>query len=163
MKYTAKNFSPQERIILGSIPEPMSGCWIWLGGTNAKGYAHLRYNTKMMRGNRFAWEAFKGLIPDSLLVLHRCDNRLCVNPEHLFLGTDLENAKDRDAKGRHITQTPRGSRHGRSKFRPSDIITIRHSSETCTALAQKYGVTPAAIRFIKRRINWKHIQEGNEL
>ena len=122
MRLTAKNCCPQDRITLGSVPEPMSGCWIWVGGTNKKGYAHLKYDMKMWRGNRFSWEAFKGPIPIGLCVLHHCDNRLCVNPEHLFLGTDLDNARDRDAKGRHAPKCLRGPLNHKTKLEDRTLI-----------------------------------------
>lgn len=100
MKHFPKRFSPVARIEAGSIPEPNSGCWLWLGSTNNKGYAHLTYGNRLHRGNRFSWTAHNGPIPDGIHVLHSCDNRLCVNPEHLFLGTNQDNVDDKMRKGR---------------------------------------------------------------
>jgi len=100
MKHFPQSYAPIARIMAGSIPEPNSGCWLWLGSTNAKGYAHLKYNNRQQRANRFSWTAYNGEIPPGLHVLHRCDNRLCVNPDHLFLGTNQDNVDDRVNKGR---------------------------------------------------------------
>jgi hypothetical protein len=100
MKHFPDHYPPQARIEEGSIPEPNSGCWLWLGNTNLQGYAHLTHGGKMHRANRFSWVAYNSKIPPDLHVLHRCDNRLCVNPEHLFLGTNQDNVDDRVRKGR---------------------------------------------------------------
>lgn len=100
MKHFPQTFSPQQRIESGSIPEPNTGCWLWLGSTNARGYAHLKYQKVQHRANRFSWTAYNGPIANKLHVLHRCDNRLCVNPDHLFLGTNQDNVDDRVSKGR---------------------------------------------------------------
>ncbi len=97
----------QRRIEDWSIPEPNSGCWIWLKSTNAKGYAHLRHEGIMWRANRLAWVAYRGQIPEGLFVLHHCDNPACVNPDHLYVGTHAKNMEDKAKRNR--------SRNGRSE------------------------------------------------
>jgi len=78
-----------------------SGCWVWTGFRNAQGYGHFALDGyKVGRAHRASWVLHRGSIPTGLCVLHRCDNPSCVNPDHLFLGTDADNAHDRDAKGR---------------------------------------------------------------
>ena len=84
----------------GYIAEPISGCWLWIKTTDHKGYAHIRNNGKILLGHRLAWELHNGPIPEGLRVLHHCDVRCCVNPYHLFLGTDSDNMKDCSRKGR---------------------------------------------------------------
>ena len=79
-----------------SIPEPNSGCWLWLGRCDGKGYG--RFNNTMV--HRLSYLAARGPISAGLLVLHKCDVPGCINPDHLFLGTALDNARDRDRKGR---------------------------------------------------------------
>lgn len=143
MKRFPDFYPPIKRIEEGSIPEPNSGCWLWLGGTNAKGYAHFKYDNVQRRANRFSWEAHKGPIPDGLHVLHSCDNRLCVNPDHLFLGTNQDNVDDKIKKGRAgqnaqalKTHCPRGHEYTeentyrqKNKNQRSCLICRRASSE----------------------------------
>ena len=84
-------------------PEPMTGCHLWIGGADPDGYGVISRQGrrgKQERAHRVAYELFVGPIPDGICVLHRCDTPACVNPEHLFLGTNLDNVRDRDAKGR---------------------------------------------------------------
>ncbi len=93
-----------ERIERLSIPEPNSGCWLWLGQVSRIGYGQIMLSPgqRKTKAHRAAWEAYRGPIGD-LYVLHQCDNRSCVNPDHLFLGTRSDNMLDMYAKGRHRT------------------------------------------------------------
>lgn len=76
------------------------GCWIWQGHLNPKGYGKITIDGKTERVNRIAWLVFNGSIPDGLYVLHTCDSPACFNPDHLFLGDNLDNRLDRILKGR---------------------------------------------------------------
>lgn len=78
-----------------------SPCWEWQEAINYKSYGQFRFNGRTIRANRVAWVLTFGAIPDGLHVLHHCDNPLCINPKHLFLGTNQQNVDDRVAKGRN--------------------------------------------------------------
>jgi hypothetical protein len=69
-------------------------CWLWIGAINGSGYGHMKYNEKHEYAHRLSWIFYRGLIPHGLFVLHKCDIKLCVNPSHLYLGTDKDNSKD---------------------------------------------------------------------
>lgn len=85
------------------IPEPNSGCWLWLGPVKIgrrQGYGQFTLEGKTVGAHRAAWRLFRGTIPDGLFVCHKCDVRTCVNPDHLFLGTHVDNMVDMESKGR---------------------------------------------------------------
>lgn len=81
------------------LPKP--GCWIWSGALRQDGYGVVKIHGKQIRAHRLIYQNLVGEIPEHLQVLHRCDVRRCVNPAHLFLGTDADNHRDKTAKGRH--------------------------------------------------------------
>lgn len=81
---------------------PIEGCWLWTGPLNWRGYGHAWDTThqKMRGAHRISYELHCGPIPSGMCVLHTCDTRRCVRPDHLWIGTDIDNARDRDSKGR---------------------------------------------------------------
>lgn len=135
-------------------PTTGSRCWEWNGPRNASGYGRISHGRGIM-AHRVAWELHFGTIPDGLSVCHRCDNRGCVNPAHLFLGTHAENIKDRDSKRRLAL----GSRCGKAKLTEADILAIRGLLETVKprALATRYNIHISTIYCIRDRKNWKHV------
>lgn len=95
----------KKRLIENSIPIPESGCWIWLKQANIHGggYGRISINNKVEKAHRVSYRIFIGEIPDKLFVCHHCDTPSCINPYHLFIGTNLDNQKDMHKKGRFIS------------------------------------------------------------
>ncbi|WP_198527626.1 HNH endonuclease signature motif containing protein [Xanthomonas sp. SHU 199] len=86
-----------------SIPVPEAGCWLWIGRMSTNGYGRIGIGrNKQYRAHRISWEHHFGPIPDGMYVCHKCDVRSCINPDHLFIGTAKDNARDREAKGRGV-------------------------------------------------------------
>lgn len=131
-----------------------TGCWNYQMGLDASGYAWLRWGGKSWRGNRLSYHLWNGGLPPGAHVLHRCDNRRCVNPEHLFLGVNADNVADRDTKGRQA----RGERSAQAKLTDQMVRDIRTSRATTVALSKKYGVGETAISKARRGMTWKHVQ-----
>jgi hypothetical protein len=131
------------------------GCWLWTGARDHKGYGVLRRGRKYShaRAHRVSYELHHGPIPDGLFVCHTCDNPPCVNPDHLFLGTNAENTADRHRKGRDA----RGTRNGLAKLTEAEVRAILADPRTQTAIARDYGVNPVTIHYIKVGRNWAHL------
>lgn len=135
-----------DRLDLGSIPEPNSGCHIWIGDATVHGYGLLRWQGKRMYAHRLSWSAHnKQPIPDGMSICHRCDNPHCINPEHLFLGTHQENMADAVTKDRF----PAGNRHWNAKLSDDDVRNIRNSNLYQHEIASLYGITQGHVSEIK--------------
>jgi len=148
-----------ERIRMNSMPVPHCGCWIWVKSLNGKGYPQLTFRMKRMDGNRAAWVAFQGEIPAGMHVLHKCNTRSCVNPDHLYLGTDVENHADRVAAGTALPPPVLlGEAHAGSILTESQVIAIRASRDRHVDLAARYGVSTHAIAAVRSRKNWGHVK-----
>lgn len=139
-------------------------CMEWQASLTFDGYGQIRVgsnkdrSSKVARAHRVAWKLFRGEIPAGLHVLHRCDNRKCCNPAHLFIGTNYDNMQDRNAKGR--SRAPLGEASSKAKLRDADIPVIRNrlaAGETQTAIARDYGVFKTAISKVAAGKTWSHV------
>lgn len=137
------------------------GCWVWSGYRNAEGYGGFKTGGRSRRANRVAWRLYRGPIPYGLVVCHACDNTACVNPDHLFLGTDSDNAKDRERKGRGGGKVVFGALHPNAKLSDDAVREIRRRracGETFRFIATEFGVTPSVIERIVAHKTWKHVK-----
>lgn len=149
-----------------------SGCHIWTGAFSGESCSGEQYgyfqaggrraSARTVRAHRFAWELAHGPIPQGLGVLHRCDNPKCVNPEHLFLGTQADNSHDMIAKGRESAPPLlSGTVHPSSKLTDAKVKSIRDlyaaGGTSLRKLAAQFRVSDRLIFNIVKRRTWKHV------
>ncbi len=128
-------------------------CWHWTGCCTGRGYGQIKINMKMIYTHRFSWQIHFGEIPKDLCVLHKCDNPICVNPKHLFLGTQEDNIFDMHQKDRQA----KGENHGQHKLTVKQVEQIRGLKEKYTQreIAKMFDVCHATIASIHSNITWK--------
>lgn len=142
-----------------------NGCWLWTGATNPEGYGQfVNRAVKDIRAHRIAWTFLKGPIPEGMHALHKCPNghnRLCVNPDHIYLGTQSENNRDAVEQGTY--NRPSGENHYYSQLTEEAVrdIRTRYSElakhHNVKKLTEIYGVSVATIRDVASRRSWKHV------
>lgn len=143
-----------------STPCQDTGCWNWQRAIAANGYGHVRENQKTQTAHRRAYELKHGVsLTRDIDVCHKCDNRACVNPDHLFLGTRRDNMQDCAAKGRtsRLYRT-RGEGQPGAKLNNAAVLYIRQSSESLSALARRFGVSKKAVWLVRQRKTWGHVK-----
>lgn len=136
------------------------GCWWWRGSFHVTGYGVFYRARPRQMAHRYSWErANAQTIPNGLLICHHCDNRACVRPHHLFLGTYKDNHDDMASKGRARRITPRGEKNHQSVLTADNVREIRamRGIKTGVEIARQYGVTPACISEIFRGRTWSHV------
>lgn len=145
-------------------------CWLWTANSGRRGYGRFGYNGRTQQAHRVAWQLTHGPIKDGLCVCHSCDVPACVNPAHLWLGTQDENVSDRDKKGRHFSPTgerhgsrtqpesrPRGEAHANAKLTTEQVIAIRADTRSLRLVAADYGIGQQTVCKIKKGQSWAHV------
>lgn len=128
----------------------MNECWFWHGATTG-GYG--RYRGRY--AHRVSYAFFYGGIPPGMDVLHKCDQPSCVNPLHLFVGTDTDNMQDMIRKGRG--NWARGEDSGKSKLTEEAVLEIAYSLETGRKMAAKFGISEVCVSNIRNGVTWAHL------
>lgn len=137
------------------IPDNPTDCWVWTRTRNDNGYGRFMISPHWVAAHRFAYEQFKGPIPEGMQIRHMCHNRLCCNPSHLEVGTAKDNAQDAVNAGRNS----KGETHGNSKLTSADVIQIRQNPERLKTveLAKRFRVSVGTISNIKTGKIWRHV------
>ena len=139
----------------------VDGCWIWTGATCGpdRNYGNFRYLGKNIKAHRLSYEIAFGPFSSELLVCHKCDNGLCVNPSHLFIGTQKDNIDDMHKKGRAVHVGLKGENHPRHKLTNADALEIRSlyaAGKSQYALADMFGVSRSTIANVVRDDTWSN-------
>ena len=145
----------KERFDIYSLPGP--GCWQWLGYKDNNGYGRLNVKGKPMLASRVSYLLHYGEVPEGHYVCHKCDNPSCVNPEHLFAGTQADNVADMHNKGRDRKRGMPGSKHHASKLNDTAVKEIRQSDAPDSFFAKKFGVSRATIHAVRKGKTWTHL------
>lgn len=140
------------------------GCWLWRGKVARNGYGRTATDPRSGGGStgahRRSYELFVEPIPDGKMVCHKCDVRVCINPNHLFLGTQKENLADMDRKGRRVNAPSFGPKNKMSKLTEEAVLLIRDLYDKGGGLSEigrRFLVTPQNIRSIVLRKTWRHV------
>lgn len=138
--------SAQAYIEERSTPVPWTGCWLWEQGLDTRGYGAAKVKRRAAKAHRVSYEAFVGPIPDGAFVLHRCDVKACVNPDHLYAGTHAENMDD----------LSRGRYHPKRKLTSEQVRAMRASTMTISELAEAHGMSRSTIWKVLRGVTYRH-------
>jgi hypothetical protein len=131
-------------------------CWVWQGARNGR-YGWVSFRGIRDRAHRIFYRAFRGPIPKDTYVCHKCDRPTCVNPNHLFLGTQKDNMRDMVLKGRSDSKKKRGELNGRAVLNKKQVLAIRKSLKTHAELAREFGVGATTIMRIRQKNLWNHV------
>lgn len=147
----------KERFYEKFIVRPNTRCWVWVGSRHRSGYGVMRIRGDAISTHRVSWMLHNEFLPPAMDVLHKCDRPGCVNPDHLFLGTQADNNLDRDMKGRGGSL--KGSTNHFARLTEDKVRSIRASvGKTLAELSLSFGTSENNIRFILNRQTWRHVE-----
>ena len=138
--------------------EKTDSCWLWTGYRNEKGYGIFRVIGGVERAHRFSYLLHYGEIPAGKMILHSCDNPSCVNPSHLYAGTETDNSRDREERTK---PNRKGSNNGRSKLTEEqvrEVLSLKKCGFSNVGLRKMFNVSYCAINDIVNRRKWKHVE-----
>lgn len=150
----------------GPIPQhrpELGPCWVWIARKHKFGYGEInkgRHSSAPIRSHVASWVLHYGPVPEGKRVLHHCDNGSCVRPDHLWVGTQIENVMDCMAKGRHPTMAKKGElnhRHKLTEVQVIEILNAERSTERVGELCNKFHVCRSTIGAIFNRKTWRHL------
>jgi hypothetical protein len=153
-KRKPRAIDPMKRLLARSTRCGANGCWLWTGAKDYDGYGQISVSGKSARAHRVSYEDKHGTIPLGAVLCHHCDNPSCINPDHMFLGTNADNVADKISKGRQA----RGEVQGSAKLTADKVLAIR-AAKTMTqrALAKQYGVSQGQIYNVRSGKHWGHV------
>ena len=146
--------------LLNHIEINEKGCWLWKMACSNRNYGVIRVNGKNLYSHRISWQVFNGNIPKGLCVLHKCDVRNCVNPNHLFLGTDKDNVDDMDRKGRRVNKPSFGQNHPNAKLTNEKVKKIKLLIEEGVSqreIAHRFSISQTAVCSINNKRTWENV------
>lgn len=146
----------KERLLNSIEIDEQSNCWNWTKAKHRQGYGHTAYKSKYILAHRLSWIIFIGDIPENNNICHKCDNPSCINPDHLFIGTQTDNVKD--CKNKNRAHKSHGEKHLWTKLTKSQVDEIRSEDSkkyTRYELAEKYNISYSGIVCILKNRCWK--------
>ncbi len=154
---TTRGLPIRDRLALGAEIAGKDDCWVWKKSVSRSGYGQINHLGKSVQAHRLSYELNCGSIPDGMFVCHRCDNRRCINPAHLFVGTALDNNRDRDDKGRSAGGRLIGEDNPLALISNETAIAISRTSGPLQDVSAKFGVAPGTVSAIRTGRAWGHV------
>jgi hypothetical protein len=148
--------------LMSSVEIDSNGCWLWRKYRHRLGYGVMKLHNRLEQAHRAAWLILVGAIPSGMQLNHRCHVRHCVNPQHLYLGTQTDNMRDMEVSGRAKRSV--GSKNGSSKLTEEQALEIRARATEANgrkghvkALCAEFGISESLVRQIRRGEAWRHV------